>query len=145
MHSLAVRLLGDSAEAEDAAQRALLKLFSNASRFDPEREALPWILTFVINECRTVRARWRRRPLQSLTVEPSSDAGSQALPEDILVRADLAEALQSVVGTLTQDDRVALGLEDGADDTVAPATRRKRKQRALVRLRSAWRRIHGLA
>ena len=145
MHSLAVRLLGDPSEAEDAAQRALLKLFSHASRFDPEREALPWILTFVINECRTVRARWRRRPVQSLVSEPTAEPGAEAHPEAYLVRADLAEALQEVVGTLTPADRIALGLDDGTDETLGPATRRKRKQRALVRLRSAWRRIHGLA
>ncbi len=141
MRALATRLLGDASEAEDAAQRALLQLFSNASRFDPKREALPWVLTFAINECRTVRARRRRRPMLSLTAEPPGDSG----PESHLVRADLVRAVQDVVGTLTHDDRVALGLEAAAATAPAPATRRKRKQRALGRLRSAWRRIHGTA
>lgn len=95
MRQLAVRLLGDASEAEDAAQRALLRLFSNASCFDPEREALPWALTFVINECRTVRARRRRRPMQTLTVEPAGDLG----PEQHLLRVDLTRALLDVVGT----------------------------------------------
>ncbi len=141
MRQLAVRLLGDASEAEDAAQRALLQLFSKASCFDPKREALPWMLTFVINECRTVRTRRRRRPMAELTAEPAGDAG----PEEHLVRADLVRAVQDVVGVLGHEDHVALGLVEPTDDAPAPATRRKRKQRALGRLRSAWRRIHGVA
>lgn len=140
LRSLAVRLLGNDAEAEDAAQRALLKLFANASRFDPERDALPWLLTFAINECRTARARQGRRTMEPLPCDVAGDPG----PEAHLVRADLVDALTDVVGSLTESDRVALGLSEGSD-APAPATARKRKQRALGRLRSAWRRIHGIA
>ena len=141
LQSLAGRLLGDRAEAQDVAQRALLKLFSNASRFDPTRDALPWVLTFAVNEVRSVRARQRRRPLESL-VEP---ACSEFSPESQVMDADLIGAVQAVAGTLTREDRVALGLEDGRPAPGAPATLRKRKQRALHRLRTAWRRIHGVA
>ena len=141
MRALAVRLLQDAAEAEDVAQRALLKLFSHASRFDSERDALPWVLTFVINECRTVRGRWRRRPLVPLTQEPAGTSD----PEAQLMRAELAAAVAEIAGTLTEADRVALGLQPAADLTPCAATRRKRKQRALGRLRHAWKRIHGLA
>ena len=142
LRSLANRLLADPAEAEDAAQRALLKLFHHASRFDPERDALPWVLTFGINECRTVRRRKGRRRIDALDREPATEAG----PEQALVQADLLDALGIVVGTLTDADHVALGLRDpDPSDTVAPATQRKRKQRALGRLRSAWRKLHGHA
>lgn len=140
LRSLSIRLLSDRAEAEDAAQRALLKLFHHASSFDPERDALPWVLTFGINECRTVRRRNTRRRIEALLHEPAADSG----PEDALMHADLLEALNDVVGTLTEADQAALGLRP-CDDTVAPATRRKRKQRALDRLRSTWRKMHGLA
>lgn len=140
LRSLAIRLLADPAEAEDAAQRALLKLFNHASRFDPERDALPWVLTFGINECRTVRRRKGRRRTEALEREPATESG----PEDELVRADLLEALRAVVGTLTEADQAALGLRE-PESSVAPATQRKRKQRALGRLRSTWRKMHGLA
>lgn len=142
LRSLAIRLLADPAEAEDAARRALLKLFNHASRFDPERDALPWVLTFGINECRTVRRRNGRRRTEALDREPATDSG----PEDELVHADLLAALGAVVGTLTEADQVALGLRPSDPaDPVTPATHRKRKQRAIGRLRSAWRKMHGLA
>ena len=40
----AERSLGNSTDAEDVAQEALLKVFRRASEFDREREALPWVL-----------------------------------------------------------------------------------------------------
>ncbi len=141
LRALALRTLANEAEAEDAAQRALLKLFSNASRFDSKRDALPWTLTFVLNEIRSVRNRRRRRPIVSLEHDLQSDAE----PETELLRADLVHAVHSIVGTLDARDRAALGLEPSGVETVCPATRRKRKQRALDRLRMAWRRMHGIA
>ncbi len=141
LRSLALSLPKDSAEAEDAAQRALMKLFSNASRFEPGRSALPWIATFGINEVRTSRSRARRRIHEDVC--PRTPA-----PDDLesdLLQADLLAALQRVLGTLTDDDRIALGLASPEDSTTPPATRRKRKQRALTRLRQAWRRMHGTA
>lgn len=141
LRSLALSLLKDPAEAEDAAQRALMKLFSHASRFEAGRAALPWIATFGINEVRTSRSRSRRRVHEEIC--PRTPA-----PDDLeseLLDADLLAALQQVLGELTEDDRVALGLVPGEDSATAPATRRKRKQRALSRLRQAWKRIHGTA
>jgi RNA polymerase sigma-70 factor (ECF subfamily) len=144
LRALATRLLGDDAEAEDAAQRALMKLFSRASCFDPERDALPWVATFAINEVRTVRARRRRRATTPLRLD-QDDVPTVEGPETQLMRAELCAALLDIVGTLTRADRVALGLESAVECAIAGATARKRKQRALARLRTAWRRIHGLA
>lgn len=145
LRRVAARLLGDEAEAEDAAQRALLKLFSHAARFDPDRDALPWAVTFVLNECRTVWSRRRRRgdaaPL------PGDPQCGDPTPEDVLARTQQLAALESVLGTLSDRDRAALGLHDphGVEEPLAPAARRKRKQRALRRLRFVWRRMHGIA
>lgn len=141
LRSLALSLLKDPAEAEDVAQRALMKLFSSASRFEPGRSALPWIVTFGINEVRTSRSRSRRRTHEEVCPRMPS-------PSDLeteLLEADLQAALHQILGTLTDDDRIALGLASAEDASTAPATRRKRKQRALSRLRQAWRRIHGTA
>lgn len=141
LRSLAVSLLGDPAEAEDAAQRALLKLFSRASDYDANRPALPWVLAFGANEVRTVRGRRKRRHF----VEVGDALPAQDDPESTLLESDLQAALQEILGTMTVEDRVALGLLPTTDSTVAPATLRKRKQRALERLRAAWRRMHGHA
>ena len=45
-----------AAEAEDAAQDALVKAHAALDRLDPERPVRPWLLTIVANEARN-RAR----------------------------------------------------------------------------------------
>ena len=141
LHRVSVRMLGETAEAEDAAQQALCKLLNQAWRFDPERDALPWALTFVVNEGRTVRNRTRRkRPAElDCMAEPRDPAVS---PEDALIGRQLLDALEDAVGELSAHDREALGLSSCRESIPAP-TLRKRRQRALSRLRIAWRKLHG--
>src|SRR5262245_36850471 len=47
------------AEADDAAQEALLRVFSRASEFDPGRDALAWVLGIAAWQIRTHRTRAR--------------------------------------------------------------------------------------
>jgi RNA polymerase sigma-70 factor (ECF subfamily) len=54
------RVLGDSPDAEDAAQMALIKVFERAHTYDPARPPQPWILGLTWHECRTVQRRRAR-------------------------------------------------------------------------------------
>src|SRR5258705_8256855 len=58
------------AEAEDAAQETLLKLFRQASRYDPSRSVLAWALGVAGFEIMTARRRLLRR-----REEPDTGAG----------------------------------------------------------------------
>src|SRR5689334_15512504 len=66
VHALARAQLGDGADADDAAQQAIVKVFASASRYDPARPAWPWIAAVTTWECRTVRKRRARRREESL-------------------------------------------------------------------------------
>jgi len=143
--ALAERILRDPITAEDAAQQALLKLVSQAHRYDADRSVVPWALTLVAWECRTLRRRQGRRKEVDLHAGPERVATS-ASPEDAAVRAALVESAHRAMATLSPLDRETLEL---AFSDVAPsqrpvsnATFRKRRQRALSRLRAAWRSLH---
>ena len=56
LRGFAMRCL-PAGEAEDAAQEALLRVFTRASEFDSEREALAWILGVAAWQIRTHRTR----------------------------------------------------------------------------------------
>ncbi len=135
------RRVTDPAQAEDAAQAALIKVFERASSYDPERPALPWVLTIASWECRTAQTNQRRRP----TGEQAPDeADPGATPEDLAVRADLVAALREVMGELSPSDEETLwAAVHGAHGEVGGATFRKRLERARGRLRSLWGRRHG--
>jgi len=139
----ATRWLGDRALAEDCAQEALARLFGQLARFDRERDALTWALTHATWQCRTARKRISRRAEEPVdrAREPVFD-GAAAAEERELVRAALA-----TLESLAPHDRavIAAALTDDSAlrDALAPATFRKRLERALARLRTSWRSRHG--
>ncbi len=137
----ATKLLGDAALAEDVAQDALVKLFGRLHQYDRERDALTWALTFTTWECRTARRRVQRRAETGEAVSIAID-GARAAEERELVHAALAtlQALpvrdrEVIAASLTDDDELKKSL--------APATFRKRLERAVGRLRTSWRSRHG--
>ncbi|HLV64400.1 MAG TPA: sigma factor [Polyangiaceae bacterium] len=140
---LCLGLLKNEADAADALQDAMQKIFERASQYDPERPAMPWALAIAAWECRThARRRMRRR-------EVSEEAGFEPPvtfdPEEGHVRRDLVEAALAALGELSETDRetlVATYWEEAAP--VSGATLRKRRERALARLRGAFRRLYGL-
>lgn len=141
VRAFAGRVLGHDAEADDVAQRALVSVFARASEYDPVRDGLAWALGIAGWECRTSRRRAQRRRETGEDIELRSPMPS---PEDAMITADILAAFDAVAGTLAPEDRAALGLADGDDEPeLAPAALRKRRQRALVRLRHAWSRLHG--
>jgi RNA polymerase sigma factor (sigma-70 family) len=139
------RFLGNDADGDDAAQQALLQIFARAREFDPEREALPWILTIATNECRTLRKKHLRRKevgSESLALV----AARQTSPEQALILQDLKTALAEVFTELRPEDvdTLACAVTDdrAGRPAVAAATFRKRVERAFDRLRLAWRARH---
>ncbi|HWB77478.1 MAG TPA: hypothetical protein VG755_21070, partial [Nannocystaceae bacterium] len=110
-----------------------------AHEYEPGRDALAWALGIAAWECRTIlRTRSRRRDDGALP-ERRDDAPD---PEAAMIERELLGAIEAAVGTLSTDDRVALGFGE-AEAGVAAATLRKRRQRALVRLREVWSRLYG--
>jgi RNA polymerase sigma-70 factor, ECF subfamily len=139
----ATRFVGDRSLAEDCAQDALVKLFAQLPRFDRERDALTWALAITTWECRTVRRRVQRRGETGAERRSGGSIDGVAVVEDReLIRAALAE-----VDALAPRDRevvaAALTDDDELRNALAPATFRKRLERALSRLRANWRARHG--
>lgn len=128
-------------EAEDVAQQALLKVFARASEFDPARDALHWLLGVAIWEARSARRRRERRREDSLAAESGERSALGPNPEETAIAADLEAALEQVLGTLRRSDVEALKAF-AEERRPRGAAFRKRLERALERLRLAWRARH---
>jgi RNA polymerase sigma-70 factor, ECF subfamily len=142
------RALGGGADAEDAAQQALLQVFSRASEYQPGRSAAAWMLGIAAYEVRTARKRRARRREAPLTAaEVDGQACAAPTPEEHSVLADLEAAAREVLGALRPEDAqaIAASVDRGAAARagLSPATFRKRLQRALERARLLWRTRHG--
>lgn len=130
-------------EAEDAAQEALLRVFSRASEFDPGRDALAWVLGVAAWQVRTHRTKARRRREESVDTLPEPEVG-QPSPEAEAIARDLGVALERALQELPPGDAATLlAYARGERPDLPGPTFRKRVERALVRLRRSWRIRHG--
>jgi RNA polymerase sigma factor (sigma-70 family) len=129
-------------EADDAAQEAMICIFSRASEFDPRRDALAWILGVAAWQIRTHRTRARRRREDDLESAPER-IESAASPEQEAMARDLGAALDAALSELSPSDAATLiAYARGERPDLPGATFRKRVERALARLRSHWRYDH---
>jgi RNA polymerase sigma-70 factor (ECF subfamily) len=143
MASYAARLVGDAALGEDVAQDALIALFGHLDSYDRERDALTWSLAHATWAARTARRRRQRRGEATLDTAPETAARAEVWDRDA-IRA----AIDTLATLPARDVEVITAmLTDDAElrRTLAPATFRKRLERALARLRLAWRSRHDHA
>lgn len=136
-------LLRNQADAEDAAQTAILKVFARIVDFDQTRDGLAWALGIAAFEARTILQKTRRR--REDFAEPSRELQDiQPSAEELLIDHHARLTLTAVMGSLQQQDQLALAaILDPPELRSAPvdAAARKRKQRTIERLRAAWHRM----
>jgi RNA polymerase sigma-70 factor (ECF subfamily) len=134
-------LLRSDADAADAAQQAMAKILERASDYDAARPAMPWALAIAAWECRTLARKRVRRG--EVAEDSAGDLGGGETEED-LVRRDLVQAAASALGGLSPDDQETLIATFWDEAPAIPgATFRKRRERALDRLRAGFRRLYG--
>lgn len=137
---------GLDADADDVAQQALLKVFSRIMSYDPERDALPWILGIAYYECRTMKKQRLRQRQRQVGEEGAAHLAVDApSPENVAIEHELYETVKEVMGELRPQEIETLRIvaEDLERPAIAASTFRKRFQRALERLRFVWRQRHG--
>jgi RNA polymerase sigma factor (sigma-70 family) len=144
--SFAARGLPQLEDAEDAAQEVFLKICARISDFDRRRDGLSWAFAIASYEVMTIRRRCQRRREATVDAERAFESISDLAPsqEEAAIRSELDALVLAAVGALSPADRTTLGLvETGGTGGANDATFRKRKQRALGRLRTVWRRLNG--
>jgi RNA polymerase sigma-70 factor (ECF subfamily) len=123
LYSIALRLLGDRRDAEEAAQDAFVRAHRALASYEPERirelRLRPWLATIVLNLCRSRLARRAARvalarPALSLdatelgTHEPRADDAAE--PAATAVRRDSRESWAALLMTLPPVYRTAVVL-----------------------------------
>jgi|SRR5665213_158936 len=114
LESLAYRMLGSMAEAQDAVQESWLRV-SRASGEDVDNEA-GWLTTIVSRQCLNMlraRATRREQPLDVRLPDPVVEFGDGVDPAEQSVLADsVGAALMIVLNSLDPAERLAFVLHD---------------------------------
>jgi RNA polymerase sigma-70 factor (ECF subfamily) len=102
---LATRLLRDTAEAEDVAQEAFVRVWRNAGAWQPGRARFDtWLHTVVLNLCRDRLRRRRETTSDAMPepVDPTPDA------EAGMIEAEQGNAVATAIGALPERQREAI-------------------------------------
>lgn len=139
------RLLRNDADADDATQLALERVFERITTYDATRHALPWILGIAAWEIRTIRRRDSRTRKRSAEMVEHELRGVDAGPEATAISREVLSAVNEIIDSLPENDRETLRRVVQQELSVMleanDATFRKRKERALGRLRSLLRNL----
>jgi RNA polymerase sigma-70 factor (ECF subfamily) len=150
---VAMRILRDRDDAEDAVHDAFVQMTSRASQYTAERGSVAaWLVTTTRNLCiDRVRQRNRRHELvreAALTQAPAE----VDVPAALLVDGATREAIRGALASLTEEQRVtleAIFFEGSSMPEVASAqgvplgTIKSRVARALAKVRGAVDRLHA--
>jgi RNA polymerase sigma-70 factor, ECF subfamily len=94
---VAARIIGDPAAAEDVVQEAMVRAWSQAGQFDPQRARFTtWLYRIVVNLCIDQRRRPRPGPFPHDLDPADPAAGADEMMEIDERRATLARALRAL-------------------------------------------------
>jgi RNA polymerase sigma-70 factor, ECF subfamily len=120
VYAAALAILRNEADAEDAAQEAMLKAFANIGQFRAEARFSTWLIQITVNE-----ALMRRRRERTVTMEgiedhrdeegdytPRDFADWREIPSEALERKEVRQKLAEALATLDRKYREVFVLRD---------------------------------
>ena len=112
VYNLTYRMLGDSAEAEDAAQETFLRAYSKLATYQPGRKFVNWLLSIASHHCIDRLRRKGRAPQLSLDgpLPPEWTVSNSPRPDQVVSRNQQREQVRQVLDTLPPDYRAAVVL-----------------------------------
>lgn len=111
VYSITYRMLGNPEEAEDAAQEAFLRAYSNLQKYDPKRKFSTWLFSIANHHC-IDRLRKRRVSWISIDDNPvlGNMAGDSPQPERHALSQEERDSVQRVLEQLDPGYKMPLVL-----------------------------------
>ena len=110
VYNLCYRMLGNSQEAEDAAQEAFLRAFRAIKRYDPKRKFASWLLSIAANYCIDQHRKKRATLVDIEAVAPTDLIENKPGVERQVLAQEASEEIQILLADLSPLDRAAIVL-----------------------------------
>jgi RNA polymerase sigma-70 factor, ECF subfamily len=143
VYAAAFAVLRNPADAEDAAQEAILKAFAHLGQFRSESRFSTWLIQIAINEARMRRRREHAEIMQPIG-EHQDEEGSyiprefpdwREIPSESLERAEVRELLWEALASLGDKYREIFVLRDVHDLSIEEVAETLGISRASVKTR----------
>jgi RNA polymerase sigma factor (sigma-70 family) len=158
VYNLAIRMLGNPADAEDATQESLMKIVTNLSSFRGESSFRTWAYRVASNTLLTTRKRGAEMRATSFEelgerLETNLAAGDPAADDQLVVLEAKRICTSTMLACLDRDHRLAFilgeilelpGEEAAAVLEIEPDAYRKRVSRARTRMAEFMNKTCGL-
>jgi RNA polymerase sigma-70 factor (ECF subfamily) len=110
IYYLALRLLGDPAQAEDATHDVFLKAYRKMGQFRGDSAVRTWLYRITINHCQNLSQTWHKRHIFSnaddAVWETAGTSGDS--PLRVLEIKELGQRIQKTLATLPPEYRLLL-------------------------------------
>jgi RNA polymerase sigma-70 factor (ECF subfamily) len=136
-------ILRNEADAEDAAQDAVLKAFTHLGQFRTESKFSTWLTQIAINEAR-MRIRKQHAEIMKPMIEQEDEEGLyqpkefadwREIPSEALERKEIREALEGALAALAQKYREVFLLRDVQHLSIEEAAEALGLSRAAIKTR----------
>ncbi|HKW34765.1 MAG TPA: sigma-70 family RNA polymerase sigma factor [Candidatus Acidoferrum sp.] len=148
----ALRVLGNTEDAEDALQDGLLSAYRNLKRFEGRSQFSTWLTRIVINAALMRRRSAKARPAVSLDEQPREDelpaterfADDGLTPEQVFANTEIREMLSENLDQLSPLLRTAFVLREVQGYSTGEAAKKLGVTENTLKAR-LWRARHQLA
>jgi RNA polymerase sigma-70 factor (ECF subfamily) len=110
IYYLALRLLGDPTQAEDATHDVFVKAYRKMDQFRGDSEVRTWLYRIAINHCQNLAQTWHRRHIFSNADEAVWETAgtSSDSPLRVLEVKELGQRIQKTLDALPEEYRLLL-------------------------------------
>ena len=121
IYATAIAVLKNPADAEEVAQEAVMKAFSNLSRFRAESKFSTWLIQITYNEARMKVRKARQQLYESIDEQQQNEKGDfwpkdyadwRPIPSEVLEQNEIRQAVQDAINSLSPEYREVLILRD---------------------------------
>jgi len=108
------QMLGNEADARDAAQEVFLRVYKYLGRFRQDQPFFAWVYQITLNVCRDIAKKRRQYDTQFTSLENGGNdvSDDQADAEKTLIRQQERELIMKAIATLPERERAAILLRD---------------------------------
>ncbi len=112
------RMLGNEADARDAAQEVFLRMYKYLGRFKQDQPFFAWVYQITLNVCRDIAKKRRQHNARFTSLEDSNNeaaflvSGQHVGAEETLIRVQERELIMRAIATLPEREQEAILLRD---------------------------------